>query len=182
MSLGLIETVGLIAAMEAADAAVKSANVELVGLELTKGGGMVVVKLQGDVGAINAAVQAGKSAAEKIGKVYSVKVIPRPHQELEIMIQSGEMIGFKKTPPESQNDCLPEMETEIEPETETETEIGAGAMSDESPSFQPAAEGAKTVETAPETAAPAAIPTCNMCNDVRCTRKKGEPRNLCINY
>ena len=61
-SLGLIETVGMSAAVEAADAAMKSANVSLVGYELTKGGGMVTVKLEGEVGAINAAVAAAISA------------------------------------------------------------------------------------------------------------------------
>ncbi|WP_312737973.1 BMC domain-containing protein, partial [Atlantibacter hermannii] len=62
-SLGLIETVGMAAAVEAADAAMKSANVNLVGYELTKGGGMVTVKLEGEIGAINAAVAAAISAA-----------------------------------------------------------------------------------------------------------------------
>ena len=61
-SLGLIETVGMSAAVEAADAAMKSANVSLVGYELTKGGGMVTVKLEGEVGAINAAVAAARQA------------------------------------------------------------------------------------------------------------------------
>ena len=63
-SLGLIETVGMAAAVEAADAAMKSANVSLVGYELTKGGGMVTVKLEGEVGAINAAVAAAITGAE----------------------------------------------------------------------------------------------------------------------
>lgn len=66
-SLGLIETVGLAAAVEAADAAVKSANVNLVGYELTKGGGMVTVKLEGEVGAVNAAIAAASVAAAKVG-------------------------------------------------------------------------------------------------------------------
>lgn len=70
-SLGLIETVGMSAAVEAADAAMKSANVSLVGYELTKGGGMVTVKLEGEVGAINAAVAAAISAASRVGEVYA---------------------------------------------------------------------------------------------------------------
>jgi microcompartment protein CcmL/EutN len=70
-SLGLIETVGLTVAVEAADAAIKSANVELVGYELTKGGGLVTIKLTGEVGAMNAAVSAGVAAASRVGQVSS---------------------------------------------------------------------------------------------------------------
>lgn len=75
-SLGLIETVGLTVAVEAADAAMKSANVDLVRYELTKGGGLVTVKFTGDVGAMNAAVAAGVAAANRIGQVYAWKVLP----------------------------------------------------------------------------------------------------------
>ena len=82
-SLGLIETQGLAGGITAADAAVKSANVELIGYELTKGGGWTVVKIQGDVGAVKASVDAGSVAAEKVGEVVSVHVIPRPHTDVE---------------------------------------------------------------------------------------------------
>lgn len=79
-ALGLIETVGLVPAIEAADAAVKSANVRLVGYERTRGAGMITVKILGDVGAVKAAVEAGCAAASKVGKVVAVHVIPRPHE------------------------------------------------------------------------------------------------------
>ncbi|MGR6979968.1 BMC domain-containing protein [Testudinibacter sp. P27/CKL/0425] len=85
-SLGLIETVGLTAAFEAADAAVKSANVLLLGYEITKGGGFVVVKVAGEVGAVNAAVEAASFAVAKVGKVYATKVIARAAKELELLI------------------------------------------------------------------------------------------------
>ncbi|SHI77476.1 BMC domain-containing protein [Desulfofundulus thermosubterraneus DSM 16057] len=88
-ALGLIETVGLVAAVEAADAMAKAANVEMVGYELTQGGGMVVVKIRGDVGAVKAAVSAGVAAASRVGKVVSSHVIPRPHQEAEPVINSS---------------------------------------------------------------------------------------------
>ena len=78
-SLGLIETQGLAGGIEAADAAVKSANVELIGYELTRGGGWTTVKIQGDVGAVKAAVDAARIAAMRIGEVVSAHVIPRPH-------------------------------------------------------------------------------------------------------
>ena len=85
-SLGLIETQGLAAGIEAADAAVKSANVELVGYELTKGGGWTTIKILGDVGAVKAAVDAGAAAAQRVGELISVHVIPRPHAEVETIL------------------------------------------------------------------------------------------------
>lgn len=85
-ALGLIETIGLVTAIEAADAAVKSANVTLVGYENTRGGGKITVKVVGDVGAVQAAVAAGVAAAERIGKVYGQRIIPRPSDEIEALI------------------------------------------------------------------------------------------------
>ncbi|SBT13512.1 Propanediol utilization protein PduA [Vibrio celticus] len=91
-SLGLIETVGLAAAIEAADAAIKSANVELLGYESAKGNGLHTVKLVGDVGAVNAAVDAGVAAASRIGKVYAYKVIARTAEGLEAAIIAGDNV------------------------------------------------------------------------------------------
>ena len=85
-ALGLIETIGLVTAIEAADAAVKSANVTLVGYENTRGGGKITVKVVGDVGAVQAAVAAGVAAAERIGKVYVQRIIPRPSDEIDALI------------------------------------------------------------------------------------------------
>ena len=81
-ALGMIETKGLVAAIEAADAMVKAANVTLVGKELV-GGGLVTVMVRGDVGAVKAATDAGAAAAERVGELISVHVIPRPHNEIE---------------------------------------------------------------------------------------------------
>ena len=77
-SLGMIETKGLVGAIEAADAMVKSANVQLVGKEQV-GGGLVTGRVRGDVGAVKAATDAGAAAAEKVGELISVHVIARPH-------------------------------------------------------------------------------------------------------
>ena len=77
-SLGMIETKGLVGAIEAADAMVKAANVMLVGKEQI-GSGLVTVMVRGDVGAVNAATDAGASAAERVGEVIAVHVIPIPH-------------------------------------------------------------------------------------------------------
>ncbi len=85
-ALGLIETRGLVAAIEAADAMVKAANVSLQGKELV-GGGLVTVTVRGDVGAVKAAVEAGAAAARAVGELVSVHVIPRPHEEVESVLE-----------------------------------------------------------------------------------------------
>jgi microcompartment protein CcmL/EutN len=85
-ALGLIETIGLPAAITAADAAVKAANVTLLGRETAKGGGRITIKLAGDVGAVKAAVAAGAAAAALVGRVDGTLVIPRPHEQLEVWI------------------------------------------------------------------------------------------------
>jgi ethanolamine utilization protein EutM len=81
-ALGMIETKGLVAAIEAADAMVKAANVPLTG-KVHVGGGLVSVFVRGDVGAVKAATDAGAAAAGRIGELLSVHVIPRPHGEVE---------------------------------------------------------------------------------------------------
>ncbi len=81
-ALGMVETKGLIGAVEAADAMVKAANVVLVGKEYI-GAGYVTVLVRGDVGAIKAATDAGAAAARRVGELVSVHVIPRPHAEVE---------------------------------------------------------------------------------------------------
>jgi ethanolamine utilization protein EutM len=81
-ALGMIETKGLVGAVEAADAMVKAANVTLIG-RTQVGGGLVTVMVRGDVGAVKAAVDAGAAAAKTVGELISVHVIPRPHSEVE---------------------------------------------------------------------------------------------------
>ncbi len=87
-ALGLIETRGLVGAIESADAMVKAANVTLVSKEEI-GGGLVTVMVRGDVGAVQAAVEAGAEAAKVVGELISVHVIPRPHAEVENMLTRG---------------------------------------------------------------------------------------------
>lgn len=98
-SLGLIETYGLLAGVVAADTAVKSANVTLVGYEFAKGSGMTTIKVEGDVGAVKAAISAAQVAAEKVGRVASTRVIPRPSQYLEVMVRNGDTVGYEKPAP-----------------------------------------------------------------------------------
>src|SRR5213596_123954 len=87
-ALGLIETRGLIGSIEAADAMVKAANVVLIGKEYI-GAGYVTVLVRGDVGAVKAATDAGAAAARRVGELVSVHVIPRPHSEVERILQKG---------------------------------------------------------------------------------------------
>ena len=87
-ALGMRETTGLVGAIEAADAMVKSANVVLIGYEKI-GSGLVTVMVRGDVGAVKASVDAGAVAAAKVGEVISIHVIPRPHTDVEKILPSG---------------------------------------------------------------------------------------------
>ncbi len=85
MALGMVETKGLVGSIEAADAMVKAANVSLIG-KVHVGGGLVTVMVRGDVGAVKAATEAGGAAADRVGELISVHVIPRPHNEVEYIL------------------------------------------------------------------------------------------------
>ncbi len=132
-SLGLIETQGLAAGIEAADAAVKSANVELIGYELTKGGGWTTIKVQGDVGAVKAAVDAARMAAAKVNQVVSTRVIPRPSAGLDMLVYSPDTVGYAQptkgpdmpkppTPPKGSKKVKEEEKLPIGQETEQKEE------------------------------------------------------------
>ena len=88
-ALGMVETKGLVGAIEAADAMVKAANVTLIGKQQV-GAGLVTVMVRGDVGAVKAATDAGAAAAENVGELISVHVIPRPHFEVEVILPHKE--------------------------------------------------------------------------------------------
>ena len=88
LALGMIETRGLVGSIEAADAMVKAARVQLIGKEKI-GGGYVTVMVRGDVGAVKAATDAGAAAAERVGELVSVHVIPRPHSDVEMILPTG---------------------------------------------------------------------------------------------
>jgi len=85
-ALGLVETIGLVGAIKAADAMVKAANVKLIGYEKI-GSGLITVMVRGDVGATKAATDAGAAAGRKVGEVVSVHVIPRPHEDVNTLLQ-----------------------------------------------------------------------------------------------
>ena len=95
IALGMVETKGLVAAIEAADAMVKAARVELVGYEKI-GGGYVTAVVRGDVAAVKAATEAGQRAAERVGELVSVHVIPRPHQNIDLVLPLGRNTAASK--------------------------------------------------------------------------------------
>lgn len=97
LALGLIETRGLVAAIEAADAAAKAATITLVSAELL-GGGIVTLRIRGDLGAVQAAVEVGAQAARRIGEVLAVRVIPRPVAELDALAPSHRRLGAEQDP------------------------------------------------------------------------------------
>jgi len=141
-ALGLIEMKGLAATVVALDTALKSAHVALAGVESAKGGGYHTLKLEGDVGAVTAAIYAAKSNSEVAGRVVAAKVIPRPSQGIAIMIHSQEnWKGASKSDPApkegaSPNPCVAKISPEELPDTVRE-----------------AAEDDRTVEDDPEGAA-----------------------------
>lgn len=174
-ALGLIETVGLAAAVEAADTCLKSARVKLVGYELSKGMGLVTVKIQGDVSAVQAALNSAKASAEIVNKVYSVLLIPRPSENIDLLVNnslttgnsiqdapSAEDIGEKAAwkhciaeEPQEEPGKVEELEKNEPRHEETKQRI----FSDNSKQY-----------------------TCNICRDPACSRIKGAPRKLCIHY
>ncbi len=91
-ALGMIETKGLVGSIEAADAAVKAANVQLVHKEYI-GAGFVTVMVRGDVASVKAATDAGAAAARRVGELVSVHVIPRPHEEIEKILPGAKKNG-----------------------------------------------------------------------------------------
>ena len=141
-ALGSIEVVGLVAGVEAADVACKTADVNLIGYELARGGGYVTVKVEGQVAAVQAAMAAAEVAASKLTRVVSRIVIPRPHQELESIVFSAATVGLTKPAPDAKatkpaaKTKAPE-KTKPAPKAETKAqekpESGAGTTSEPGP-------------------------------------------------
>lgn len=173
-SLGLIEVVGLAGALEAADAAVKAANVRLLGYELSKGGGMVVIKLHGDVGAVKAAVEAGTAAARKISRIVSAHVIARPHNDLAGIVATKDTVGLPK--PSKAAKAVPAAPAGPAAKLQPELTLAAGAIPGRREENSGAAGGA-----GPDTAKKK-DEICNLCGDPECSRKKGDPKVTCIHY
>ncbi|TDT50362.1 BMC domain-containing protein [Fonticella tunisiensis] len=159
-ALGLLETIGMAAAVEAADAALKSADVSLIGYELTKGYGMITVKIEGDVGAVKAALEAAKESASRVNRVCSALIIPRPSENLDGIKRSSLTVGIENKKVLSSED------------------LAEGNYKEESKGKCEEAE----LQIKEETKGEAKEEICNICGDPACPRKKGQPRNLCIHY
>mgnify|MGYP002641346335 CR=1 FL=1 len=99
-ALGLVETRGFVGAIEAADSMVKAANVKIVGKEKT-GSGLVTIMVRGDVGAVKAAIEAGGEAARRVGELVSVHIIPRPHEDVELLLETPKAKAKAKTAPKA---------------------------------------------------------------------------------
>ncbi|MEL7565334.1 MAG: BMC domain-containing protein [Dehalobacterium sp.] len=183
-SIGVIELVGLATAIECADVAVKAADVKLLGYELSKGGGMVTIKIRGNVGAVQAAVAAGTAAGAKVGKVVSKIIIPRPHQDLDQIILSRETVPAVQVAEDHKGngsgESVPESDCEI---------LAAGADSEEIIVSEENAlsedDFAELIEPEPveeELRETKKATTCNICSDPECPRQKGEPHANCIHF
>ncbi|WP_285889563.1 BMC domain-containing protein [Neobacillus niacini] len=173
-ALGLIEVIGLVPALEAADACLKAANVQFVGYE-TVTPGLVTVKIQGDIGAVQAAIAAGKVSAARIGTVVSSLVIPRPAPALNYFHQMVEKQSKKKAVSEEKpytNE--PELvEQTVVHSTEAVIQvIEEGSLEQDSGSMNSSDSSEHRTEEA----------SCNLCNDPACEREKGQPRTQCLHY
>lgn len=180
-ALGLIETVGLVSAVAAADAAVKAANVELAGYELSRGGGLVVVKLFGDVGAVKAAVDAARIAASKVGTVWATHVIPLPHSELSGILLTSETVGLDKSPCITAKVAAEPVKVAVNP---LDAEPDAAEQKPDVVDAESVGEVDKNSSGAatlvPQSSS--AVASCNLCLDPACGRKKGDPKVNCIHY
>lgn len=184
LAIGMIETVGLAAGIEAADVCVKSANVTLIGYELTKGNGMTVVKIEGNVGAVKAAIEAATVAASKISSVFSTKVIPRPSNSIDFLMRNSNTVGYEKETiknKEEYNEICDEVDNT---ESQNQESFNDKTNQEDIPEENSNIEENTSVETLednnnnPENKSY----TCNLCKDPNCPRQKGDFKTNCIHY
>ncbi len=199
LAIGMIETVGLAAGIEAADVCVKSANVSLIGYELTKGNGMTVVKIEGNVGAVKAAIEAATVAANKVSKVFSTKVIPRPSEGIDFLMRNSDTIGYVKENIliyKSEEECNNSIENNsLNEETldvcnETQEEIDTYIEEDvkdvndtneEINNLEMKKDDSENIEEELSSNNGEEY-TCNLCKDPKCPRQKGDLKTNCIHY
>lgn len=176
---GFIEMRGLAAAITAADIALKAANIELVGVELTRGMGYAVVKIQGDVGAVRAAVDAATSARETANYFVAKDIIARPSLDLDALIYSEETKGLLK-----EETSLEEKEEEKEEVVENQVQENTSQDPEEEEERleSPQPDQAEDLKEETPVLEEAKEATCNLCHDPACPRQKGEPRADCIHF
>jgi ethanolamine utilization protein EutM len=181
-SLGILEVKGLVYTIACADAALKAADVQLLGYEPTKGGACFVVKFFGNIGAVGAAVDAALALAKRDGKQAVGYSIPRPSDSCLEMVHTENIRANH-----------PEMSAETK-EAKPDMQQVSGEVTDETDEAEIPTEtdGAAETETEALTGAEVeaklgSVPDmrsgiCNLCNDPKCPRRKNEPHNLCIHY
>jgi microcompartment protein CcmL/EutN len=152
LSLGTIEVLGLPAAVEAADVACKTADVELIGYETTDGMGMVAVKIQGQVSAVTSAIAAAKAAAGRVTRVFATSVIPRPSDQLSPVVLTEVTVGLTPAPAPAAAPAAAVAEPEAQPEPEPEP------VPESVPAVAAEPEADAEVTPAPETPEPPAAP------------------------
>ncbi|QTL98806.1 BMC domain-containing protein [Iocasia frigidifontis] len=200
-TVGLIETVGLSAAIEASDVALKAANIELLGYEISRGG-LVTVKITGKVSAVKAAVDAAQIAADRVNSVRSIDVIPRPHDSLKQIIETRETVGLENNAastkgvlnsvqptPVLEDNLLEQAKKEVNEDKESgddEAEIGKTVKVDRENNEKKEI-GFENKEIADEEAENEEDQNdqgeiCNLCGDPDCPRRKGDLRVNCIHY
>ncbi|MGL4913881.1 MAG: BMC domain-containing protein [Romboutsia sp.] len=204
LSIGIIETVGLAACIEAADICVKSANVNLIGYELSKGGGMATLKIEGNVGAVKAAIEAAIVGSNKVSSVFASKVIPRPSDGIELLIKNTDTVGYENEIVEDIQDIEDENSQENQNQENDKSEV---SQTDEIMEIQPSAIVVKAESTTIEPVIKTEQSsfenekdlsdgkmdneedikeevnyTCNLCKDPNCKRQKGELRTSCMHY
>ncbi|WP_195938607.1 BMC domain-containing protein [Romboutsia sp. 1001713B170131_170501_G6] len=181
LAIGIIETIGLAACIEAADVCVKSANVNLIGYELSKGGGMATLKIEGNVGAVKAAVEASVVAANKISKVFSYKIIPRPSKEIDILIKNKETVGYKEIQINNgykeNEDLYNEDDKELVKDIVENVKV---VNLEDDLNYIKSEELENTIKE--NNLDNKEHYTCNLCKDPECKRQKGELKNGCIHY
>ncbi|WP_434798611.1 BMC domain-containing protein [Terrisporobacter vanillatitrophus] len=184
LAIGIIETIGLAAAIEAADVCLKSANISLIGYELTKGNGMTVVKIEGNVGAVKAAIEAASVAVNKVSRVYSQKVIPRPSNSIDSLIRNENTVGYEnkvieeiEEPKELLNPKEVEEEITDTPDLNLYEEDNERIEDEEEIEIEEEIEDTNLNDDNSESSY-----TCNLCKDAKCPRIKGDLRSACIHY
>ncbi|MBU5335067.1 BMC domain-containing protein [Intestinibacter bartlettii] len=206
LAIGMIETMGLAAGIEAADICLKSANINLVGYEFARGSGMTVVKIEGNVGAVKAAISAATAALGKLGKVHAQMVIPRPSDSIDMLIRNESTVGYEtekeeipkveqnEAPSDKEDDLNQEKADESEQKDETDEDINNQDLDEEQiieDENNEVTEQDEATEESDENSddtdqdsseETSKSYTCNICKDPKCPRQKGDLRIYCIHY
>ncbi|MBP3039134.1 BMC domain-containing protein [Bacillaceae bacterium Marseille-Q3522] len=165
-AIGMIEIEGLASAITIADTMAKVANVKTIGMERARGFGWNTIKLEGDVAAVEAAIKAGEAAAKDLGKFISQKVIPRPSESVSSIFFAPKCTKAQEKQETGKETVQDELIHDQQERAELQHEPDAEISEQENPEKEQ-----EEIE-----------PTCNLCHDPECKRKKGDPRSDCIHF